>query len=113
MFSVPQQRFVVWLLLAGSAFVGSAARAAAPSTQPVPSNSSVLSDSGLNEVIFSTPSVDADPAGQSSLPISIDQPTTQPQAVNDPLPPALLPGLVMLALASALLSVRKLRRHLR
>jgi hypothetical protein len=116
MLSGLQWSSVFWLLVVGSTYIGAAARAAA-AVQPARESAFVLSADNYEDQHFTLSPVGtvhgADPSATVSSPDSIGPATTQPAAINDPLPPAFWPGLCMLALAGTLLSVRRLRRQLR
>jgi len=114
-----RRRCVVLLLLAGTAWAGRPARAAAPpTTEPATPDGSPLIASPLLPEHPLTLLPQGDFA--SDLP-----PTTQPQAaalrprmaepqsISDPLPPALWSGLSVLVIAGAFLSLRRLRAQLR
>jgi hypothetical protein len=107
-------RSVLWLLVAGGTCMGAAARGAV-AAQAAPESTLALSADNYEEQHFTLSPVGTVQGEDPSATVSdsTGQPTTQPAAINDPLPPAFWPGLCMLALAGTLLSVRRLRRQLR
>jgi hypothetical protein len=116
MLSGLQWRSVLWLLVAGGTCMGAAARGAV-AAQAAPESASALLADNFEEQHFTLSPVGTiegeDHSATVASPDSTSRATTQPVAINDPLPPAFWPGLCMLALAGTLLSVRRLRRQLR
>jgi hypothetical protein len=116
---VVRRRCVVLLLLAGTAWAGRPAGAAAsPTTQPAALDGfsldvpPVVPEHRLTLLPQSDLVSDIPTTTQSQAAVS-PPPTAEPQAIYDPLPPALWSGLSLLVMAGAFLSLRRLAAQFR
>jgi hypothetical protein len=119
MCGVARRRCVVLLLWAGMAWAGRPTWAGpSPTTQPAADDGlTVLGTSGLPEhrlTLLTQGDMPFDlPATTQPVAAISHPPAAEPQAIYDPLPPALWSGLSLLVLAGAILSFRRFKTQLR